>query len=88
MQRPNVDTVAFILAITLGVVLLLVITTVIIQITVVNNNPVLSGAASQVIDSALTGIIGVLGSYVGYSMKTRHGKPDPSSSPPTDSDPD
>lgn len=69
--RPNVDLVAFILAMTLGVTVTLVVLTVIVQIIVTSNNPVLSGAAAQVIDSALTGIIGVLGSYVGYKLKSR-----------------
>lgn len=68
---PNVDTIALILAVTLGLVLALIMATVIIQIVTATNNPTLSGAASQVIDSALTGIIGVLGSYVGYSIKKR-----------------
>jgi hypothetical protein len=72
MRKPNVDLIALVLALTLGVSLLLVLAAVIIQIFVASNNPVLSAAPSQVIDSALTGVIGVLGSYVGYSMKRKH----------------
>jgi hypothetical protein len=72
MRKPSVDLIAFILALTLGLSVILIIAAVIIQIFVASNNPVLSAAPSQVIDSAVTGIIGVLGSYVGYSMKRKH----------------
>lgn len=71
MRKPSVDVIALVLAMTLGITVVLVIMAVVIQIFVTSNNPVLSATASQVIDSALTGIIGVLGSYVGYSMKRR-----------------
>jgi hypothetical protein len=72
MRKPDVDVIAFVLALTLGVSIVLIVLAVVIQIFVATNNPVLGAAPSQVIDSALTGIIGVLGSYVGYSMKRKH----------------
>lgn len=72
MRKPNVDVIALVLALTLGISIVLIVVAVVIQIFVVTNNPVLGAAPSQVIDSALTGIIGVLGSYVGFSMKGGH----------------
>lgn len=72
MRKPGVDLIALVLALTLGISIVLIVVAVVIQIFVTSNNPVLSAAPSQVIDSALTGIIGVLGSYVGYSMKRKH----------------
>jgi hypothetical protein len=69
MRKPSVDLIAMILALTLGIATVLVIASVIVQIVITSNNSPVSGTSAQVIDSVLTGIIGVLGSYVGYSMR-------------------
>jgi amino acid transporter len=87
-MRANVDNVAWILALSLAVTLFLLVVAIFAQIFVSSNNPMLSGPASQTIDSALTGIIGVLGSYIGYTLRDKHdanGKRQNGLIPPTSS---
>ena len=68
----GVDLVAVILAVGLASVVILILIATIVQI-LNNNRPevTLSENATQILTSAVGGLAGILGGYVGYSMRGR-----------------
>jgi hypothetical protein len=70
MKRPNVDTVALVLAIGLAITLVLIMVAVIVN-TVTENNPTptLGENTTQVLTAIVGGAVGVLGSYIGFRSR-------------------
>jgi hypothetical protein len=73
--RPGVDLIAFVLAVGLASTIILILVATMVQI-VHNQRPevTLSENATQVLTSAVGGLSGILGGYVGYSLRDRKGK--------------
>jgi hypothetical protein len=73
--RPGVDLIALVLAIGLSSAIILILVATMVQI-VYNQRPevTLSENATQVLTSAVGGLSGILGGYIGYSMRDRRGK--------------
>ena len=77
MRRPGVDLVALVLAIALGVTVVLIMVSALIN--VVDHQaptPTLGENTTQVLTSAIGGVVGILGAYVGYSFRRRHDESD------------
>ena len=77
MRRPGVDLVALVLAIALGVTVVLIMVSALIN--VVDHQaptPTLGENTTQVLTSAIGGVVGILGAYVGYSFRRRHSEGD------------
>ena len=71
-RRLGVDLVALVLAIGLAGVVILILVATMVQI--LNNSfpeVALSENATQVLTSAVGGLSGILGGYIGYSMRDR-----------------
>jgi hypothetical protein len=81
VRRPNVNVVALILAVSLSIVLIAVVVGAILQIFISTKHPVLNLSTSVLLDSGTTGIVGILGSYIGYSMKLRQDEHDQENDP-------
>jgi len=76
MERINVDVVALVLALSLFLILLLIgtaIITTIVSAPTTLPRSALGENTTQVLAGAISGIIGVLGSYVGYRLGKRDG---------------
>jgi hypothetical protein len=72
VRRLGVDLVALVLAVALGVTVVLIMVTAIIN--VVDRQaptPTLGENTTQVLTSAIGGVVGILGAYVGYSFRRR-----------------
>jgi len=72
LRRRGVDVVAVVLAAALGVAVVLILITAIVN--VIDHQaptPTLGENTTQVLTSAVGGIVGVLGAYVGYSFRDR-----------------
>ena len=77
MKRLGVDLVALVLAVALGVTVVLIMVSALIN--VVDHQaptPTLGENTTQVLTSAIGGVVGILGAYVGYSFRRRHGEGD------------
>jgi hypothetical protein len=73
VTRINVHVVAFVLAVGLVVLILGVMTTAIINVAEHGNpTPTLGENSTQVLTAIVGGLVGVLGSYIGYAMTRRH----------------
>ena len=69
MKRINVDVVAFVLALSLFAAVVMIGTSVIVNVVSHKNpTPTLSENTSQVMTALFGGIIGILGSYVGFRV--------------------
>jgi hypothetical protein len=74
-RRFSVDLIAFVLAIGLASSIILILVATIVQILNHSRPEVtLSENATQVLTSAVGGLSGILGGYVGYSMRDRKNK--------------
>jgi hypothetical protein len=71
-RRLGVDLVALVLALGLSSLVVLILIATIVQI-LNNNRPevTLSENATQILTSAVGGLAGILGGYVGYSLRDR-----------------
>jgi hypothetical protein len=72
LPHANVDTVAVILAISLGIAVILILTSVIISV-IDRTEPVqtLGENTTQILSGIIGGLIGVLGGYVGARVQQR-----------------
>ena len=77
MRRPGVDIVAVILALGLSLLVVLILVATIVQI-LNNNRPevTLSENATQILVASVGAFSGLLGGYVGYSMRDRRKEDD------------
>jgi len=71
VKRPTVGLIVFVLAIGLtAMIVLLMLGVVIIALTKGNPaNPLLGARSAQVLSNAVAGIVGIIGSYVGYHLR-------------------
>jgi len=65
MKKIDVDVVAFVLAVVLGLSLVLIITTALVGV-LDRSQPTLGENTTQILTAGLSGIVGVLGSYIGF----------------------
>jgi hypothetical protein len=72
VRHINVDLVALVLAISLGLTMFMIALAAIINVTIEKNpTPTLGENTTQVFTAAIGGVIGVLGSYIGYRARNR-----------------
>jgi hypothetical protein len=71
--RPSVDLVVFVLALALALVLVILVLTVAIVAVIEGEpaNPLLGANTTDILGTAIAGIVGVIGSYVGYHLHDR-----------------
>ena len=82
-RRPiGPDHVALVLAVALGLVATLILTGTVVQILHGNPEVTLSENATQILIASSSGLVGVLGGYMGYRLSGDR----PSSPPPGDDD--
>jgi hypothetical protein len=76
-RRLGVDLIALVLAVSLGIAIVMIMVSAIIN--VVDHQaptPTLGENTTQVLTSAMGGVVGILGAYVGYAFRRRHDEED------------